>query len=70
MTILRLPDVKRRTGLCKTRIYALEKSGEFPARLELGPNSVGWYEHEVEEWNANRRRRLTRREDGTQTSAP
>lgn len=55
--ILRIWDVCKRTGISRTRVYKLEGEGRFPARVELGPNSVGWYEHEVSEWCAARRRR-------------
>lgn len=54
MTILRMPDVQRKTGLSKSRIYRLEREGNFPHRIELGPNTVGWVEYEVDEWLAAR----------------
>lgn len=52
-----MPDVRRKVGLSKARIYQLERAGSFPARVELGPNSVGWVESEVDEWLSARRRR-------------
>lgn len=70
MTILRLPAVTQKTGLSKARVYRLEREGRFPARVELGPNSVGWYEHEVDEWAANRSRRLPGRDHPSQAVAP
>lgn len=71
MTILRMPDVRRKTGLSKSRIYRLEREGRFPARVELGPNSVGWYENEVDEWNSARRRRgIFAPQNLAQASAP
>ena len=33
------------------------RDGLFPAPIDLGPNSVGWYEDEVDEWLATRPRR-------------
>lgn len=48
--ILRLPDVKNRTGLSRSTIYALVKNGSFPKYISLGVRSVGWLESEIEAW--------------------
>ena len=48
--ILRLPDVKNRTGLSRSTIYAMVKNDCFPKYISLGVRSVGWVESEVEEW--------------------
>jgi prophage regulatory protein len=50
MAILRTTDVIRLTGLSRTTLWRFERSGKFPARLRLGPNSVGWLDHEVRQW--------------------
>jgi prophage regulatory protein len=52
--IIRRAEVKRRTSLSFVHIWRLEKRNEFPARVQLGPNSVGWYEDEVDAWVASR----------------
>ena len=31
-------------------VARLEKAGEFPKRVNLGPNRVGWVEDEVLDW--------------------
>ncbi|MCP5072656.1 MAG: AlpA family phage regulatory protein [Rhodobacteraceae bacterium] len=31
-------------------IARLEKAGEFPKRVTLGPNRVGWVESEMLDW--------------------
>jgi len=54
--ILRLPDVKARTGLSRSSIYAYIKDGKFPQHIALGERSVGWYESEVDAWVASRQR--------------
>jgi prophage regulatory protein len=51
---LRLPAVLDRTGLKKTTIYALQKTGSFPRNYPLSANAVGWLEAEVEAWLASR----------------
>ena len=48
--ILRLPAVKAKTGLCRSKIYARISQGTFPTALNLGPNTVGWLEAEVDAW--------------------
>ena len=48
--VLRLPDVKARTGLSRSSIYAYIKDGKFPQHIALGERSVGWYESEVDAW--------------------
>ena len=51
---LRCDEVLTRTGVSRTTIWRLERSGNFPARRRLSPNTVGWRESEVEEWIASR----------------
>lgn len=48
--ILRLPAVKSKTGLSRSTIYARAAQGTFPASLNLGPNTVGWLESDIEAW--------------------
>lgn len=51
---LRLPQVKQRTGLSRSGVYAKVALGEFPAPVSLGARAVAWIEAEVEEWASNR----------------
>ena len=53
-TLLRLRQVKARTGLSRSTIYLKIKVGEFPAQVSLGPRAVGWLEAEIEHWIASR----------------
>lgn len=52
--ILRRPQVERLTGLSYTTIFRKEKNGDFPARVRLGPNSVGWKESDIIAWLTSR----------------
>ena len=52
--ILRLPEVKQRTGLGRSSIYAGMKDGSFPEHIRLGVRSVGWPENVINEWIADR----------------
>ena len=49
-TILRLPEVIKRTGLSRSSIYLRVANKEFPAPLSLGGRAVGWLEQNVDEW--------------------
>ncbi|TQE99574.1 MAG: AlpA family transcriptional regulator [Spiribacter salinus] len=48
--ILRLPDVKARTGLSRSTIYLRIAEGTFPEPISLGGRAVGWVESEVDDW--------------------
>ena len=48
--ILRLPEVKNRTGLSRSTIYQRSAAGDFPPRIHLGPRAVGWLESDVTRW--------------------
>jgi predicted DNA-binding transcriptional regulator AlpA len=52
--ILRSKEVQDMTGLSRTTLWRLERKGEFPARVTLGQNSIGWRFNEVNEWISNR----------------
>ena len=54
--ILRDPQVRERTGLSRVQRWRRVRKGTFPAPVQLGPNSIGWYEDEVEAFIANRPR--------------
>jgi prophage regulatory protein len=49
MTILRLPQVKAKTGLGRATIYAQQAEGLFPPNFSLGARAVGWIESEIEQ---------------------
>lgn len=48
VTILRLPQVKAKTGLGRSSIYAQQAEGIFPPNFSLGARAVGWVEAEVD----------------------
>ena len=48
--LLRLPDVKRQTGLSRSSIYGQISDGKFPQSVSIGARAVAWVEDEVEEW--------------------
>jgi prophage regulatory protein len=54
--ILRDPEVLARTKLSRVQRWRRVRKGTFPAPVQLGPNSIGWYEDEIEHWLAERPR--------------
>lgn len=50
MRILRLAEVREKTGLTKSTIYKYVGLGMFPRPISLGGRSVGWIDSEVHEW--------------------
>ncbi len=49
-SFLRLPQVKQRTALSRSSIYAKMQNGDFTSPINLGGRSVAWIDHEVEDW--------------------
>ena len=52
--IMRWRDVAPIIGCSRMTIACMEKAGTFPQRIRIGNGSVGWLEHEVEAWLAQR----------------
>ena len=54
MIILRMKEVVKRVGYCRSHLWRLERDGRFPRKIRLGPNSIGYVESEIDEWIAAR----------------
>ena len=52
--LLRLNEVKQRTGLSKSSIYNQIADGTFPEPVPIAARAVAWVEAEIEEWINNR----------------
>ena len=52
LSVLRLKDVIKRTGLSRSTLYSYIDEGTFPKPFKIGERAVGWYEHEIEAWLA------------------
>lgn len=48
--VLRLPAVKRLTGLGRSTIYEAMRRGEFPRSLKLDRRAAGWLRSDLERW--------------------
>lgn len=51
--ILRFQEVIDLTGLSRSTIQRKEQAGLFPKRKQLGLNSVGWLESDIQQWLEN-----------------
>jgi prophage regulatory protein len=51
---LRRKQVEERTGSTRSTLYRWISNGSFPRPIRLGSRSVGWLEHEVSDWLAQR----------------
>ena len=50
LRIMRLDEVKEKTGLGRSAIYDRMGKGTFPSSVKLGARSVGWLENEIDGW--------------------
>jgi prophage regulatory protein len=48
--IIRLKEVIRRVGLCRSSIYEYIRAGRFPRQIALGGRAVGWIEFDIDQW--------------------
>ncbi|AWO80699.1 helix-turn-helix transcriptional regulator [Serratia marcescens] len=49
-TLIRLPEVQRRTGYSKAWIYRLLKESRFPKSVKIGSRAIAFVESEIDEW--------------------
>ncbi len=53
LNLIRLTEVKHRTGLSRSTIYARIAEGTFPEQIPLGGRAVGWLDSEIDQWIAD-----------------
>lgn len=53
--LLRLPEVRQRTGLSTSSVYQQMKDGRFPPLVRIGVRTSAWCEDEVDAWIATQR---------------
>ncbi len=54
--IIRKSEVRGIDGLSDTTRWRKIRDGTYPAPVQLGANSIGFYEDEIHDWVANRPR--------------
>lgn len=53
-SLIRLDEVKSRTGLSRSTLYAYMSEGRFPAPVTISERCVAWVESEIDAWIAER----------------
>lgn len=53
-SLIRLPEVEKRTGLKRAHLYQLARRGEFPKPLKIGARASAWKASAVDAWVAAR----------------
>jgi len=48
--LLRLPDVMEATGLSKSTLYDLQRTGRFPQARRISPRCVAWNSAAIQAW--------------------
>lgn len=54
LRVIRLPEVKQRTGLSRSSIYRLMSEASFPQSCKLGERIIAWVEADIERWLAEK----------------
>ncbi|WP_338156957.1 AlpA family transcriptional regulator [Cycloclasticus pugetii] len=54
ISILRLPEVIKTTGLGRSTIYRDINLGSFPKPIKLGEKSTGWLSSDISTWIESR----------------
>jgi prophage regulatory protein len=54
LRLLRFGEVRQHTGLSRSTIWRMERSGSFPKRIQVSVNVVAWREDEVSKWIASK----------------
>ena len=55
--VLRMTDVRIKTGLCQSTIHELVNRSVFPKPFKLVPGgrAVGWLESQIDQWISDRK---------------
>ena len=48
--LVRMAEVRERTGLARASIYRMMDAGTFPKLIRLGPSTIAWRETEIDAW--------------------
>ncbi|WP_235512532.1 helix-turn-helix transcriptional regulator [Sphingomonas sp. Leaf17] len=52
-SLLRIADVRRRTGLSTATVYRRVQAKTFPPKVQIGPAAVAWYKSDIDAFVAN-----------------
>lgn len=49
LTLLRIKEVSKLTGMSRSSIYEKAKRGDFPKPIKLGPKTSAWIKREIKD---------------------
>lgn len=52
--LIRLPEVLRLTGMCRSALYEQMSRGQFPRSVKIGPRAASWSARAVRSWISDR----------------
>lgn len=52
--ILRVADLEAQLGLSRTTIWRMRRDGEIPQPIRISANTIGWPDHVIDQWLAER----------------
>jgi prophage regulatory protein len=53
-SLLRMREVRARTGLSRSTIYQRVAEGKFPRPVSIGERAIAWPDDEIAQWIADR----------------
>lgn len=48
--VLRSSELADKLGVSRVTLWRWERKGLLPGKTQVGPNTVGWLESEIDEW--------------------
>ncbi len=63
LRLLTLKQVRAITSYSANHIYRRMRAGTFPQSVRIGPNSVRWTQHSIEEWLADQEKKTRDEKD-------
>jgi prophage regulatory protein len=48
--LVKLKGVMDCTGLSRSSIYAMMKSGDFPKSISIGARAIAWADNDIQSW--------------------
>lgn len=53
-SLLRLEQVRDRTGMSRSGVYVAMREGSFPRPIKIGTRAVAWVESDIDDWIQDR----------------
>ena len=67
--LVTLDEVLDRIPYSKVHLYRLMEQGDFPKRVDVGPQRVAWVQGEIDAWIAEKLRRRASGKESKQAQA-